>query len=224
MQEGISKDLPHYEQRGLGPGPTLHCHGLQDVQTRVFITFISLLSTFYETSHSIVTQMDQVVDLDSPTIWAKVIVKKAALFRKVMPMAMENLSIAQHRDTLQYAHTRGGSYKPKVRQFDVVDFVYLQWQLNDTLNTSSGRTILRIKVIMPSSVLELQGVNEHTIRDHFKNCVPCHLLNLHLTIITLTWIPPLDYPYQLCQRTDDVDQMLLYDNCDGGYHIFCLKP
>jgi hypothetical protein len=45
---------------------------------------------------------------------------------RVMPMAMENLSIAQHQDTLQYAHTRGGSYKPKVRQFDVGDFVYLQ--------------------------------------------------------------------------------------------------
>jgi len=29
-----------------------------------------------------------------------------------MPMAMGNLSIAQHRDTLRYAHTRGGSYKP----------------------------------------------------------------------------------------------------------------
>jgi hypothetical protein len=43
---------------------------------------------------------------------------------RVMPMAMENLSIAQHRDTLRYAHTRGRSYKPKVRQFDVGDFVY----------------------------------------------------------------------------------------------------
>jgi len=29
-------------------------------------------------------------------------------------MAMENLSIAQHRDTLRYAHTRGDNYKPKV--------------------------------------------------------------------------------------------------------------
>jgi hypothetical protein len=42
----------------------------------------------------------------------------------VMPMAMENLSIAQHRDILWYAHTQGGNYKPKVRQFDVGDFVY----------------------------------------------------------------------------------------------------
>jgi len=54
---------------------------------------------------SIVAQMDQVVDLDSLATWARVIVEKAALFKKVMPMAMENLSITQHRDTLRYAHT-----------------------------------------------------------------------------------------------------------------------
>ncbi|KAH8958224.1 hypothetical protein BDL97_06G012200 [Sphagnum fallax] len=65
-------------------------------------------------------------------------------------MAMENLSIAQHRDTLWYAHTRGGSYKLKVRQFDVGDFV--------------------------------------------------------------------------CQRTNDANQMLFCDTCNGGYHLFCLKP
>jgi hypothetical protein len=74
---------------------------------------------------SIVVQMDQVVDLDSPAIWARVIAERDALFMRVMPMAMENLSIAQHQDTLRYAHTRGGSYKPKVRQIDVGDFVYL---------------------------------------------------------------------------------------------------
>ncbi len=43
---------------------------------------------------SIAAQMDQVMDLDSATTWAKVIAEKAALFRRVMPMAMENLSIA----------------------------------------------------------------------------------------------------------------------------------
>jgi hypothetical protein len=74
---------------------------------------------------SIATQMDQVVDLDSPATWAKVIAERAVLFKRVMPMAMENLSIVQHQNPLQYAHTRGGSYKPKVRQFDVGDFVYL---------------------------------------------------------------------------------------------------
>jgi hypothetical protein len=114
-----------------------------------------------------------------------------------MPMAMENLSIVQHQDTLWYAHTRNGNYKPKVRQFDVGDFVYFQRQPNDTLDTSFGRTILRIKVIRPLGVLELQRANGCTIWDHSKNCAPCHLSNLDLTINTLIWIPPLDYPCQV---------------------------
>ncbi len=69
---------------------------------------------------------------------------------------------------------------------------------NDTLDTSSSRTILRIKAIRPLSVLELQRVYGRTIQDHSKNYAPCHLLNLNPTIIASTWIPPLDYPCQVC--------------------------
>jgi hypothetical protein len=50
---------------------------------------------------SIIVQMDQVVDLDSQATWARVIAEKAVLFKRVMPMAMENFSIAQHRNTLR---------------------------------------------------------------------------------------------------------------------------
>ncbi len=92
-----------------------------------------------------------------------------------------------------------------MKQFDVGDFVYLQRQPNDTLDISSSRTILRIKAIRPLGVLELQGVDGCTIRDHSKNCAPYHLPNLDPTIITSTWILPLDYPCQVCQRIDDVD-------------------
>ncbi|KAH8946830.1 hypothetical protein BDL97_11G007900 [Sphagnum fallax] len=159
---------------------------------------------------SIVVQMDQVVDLDSPATWARGITKRAVLFRRVMTMAMENLYIAQHRNTLWYAYTRGGNYKPKVTQFDV--------------DTSSGRTILRIKAIKPLGVLELQGVDKSTIWDHSKSRVTYHLPNLDPIIITSIWIPPLDYPCQVCQRTNDADQMLLCDNYNGGYHLFCFKP
>jgi hypothetical protein len=110
-----------------------------------------------------------------------------------------------------------------VKQFDVGDFVYLQRQLNDTLDIYSGCTILRIKAIRPLGVLEFQGVDGRTIHDHSKNCAPYHLLNLDFTIITSTWIPPLDYPCQVCPKINNVDQVLLCDNCNGGYHILCLK-
>ncbi len=46
------------------------------------------------------------MDLDSLAIWASVIAERDALFKRVMPMAMENLSIAQHQNTLRYAHMR----------------------------------------------------------------------------------------------------------------------
>jgi hypothetical protein len=141
----------------------------------------------------VATQMDQVVDLDFPCIWAKVITKRVVVLRRVKPMPMESLSIAQRQDALRYANTRGDSYKPKVTQFHVSDFVSFQ-RPNDILNIFSSRTILRIKVIMLSNVLELQGIDERIVRNHSKNCAPCHLLNLDPTIITSTWIPSFDYP------------------------------
>jgi len=42
---------------------------------------------------SIVAQMDQVVDLDSLATWARVVAERVTLFKRVMPMAMENLSL-----------------------------------------------------------------------------------------------------------------------------------
>ncbi len=96
MQEGTLEDLSYWEQRGLGFGPTLHCHRLQDVETHLFVSFFPYFLHFGRhpiPPSSIVAQMDQVVDLDSPVTWARVIAERVALFRRVMPMAMENLSI-----------------------------------------------------------------------------------------------------------------------------------
>jgi len=93
--------------------------------------FFPYFFTFWETSHSTLFHCcsnGPGCGLDSPTTWVRVIVERVVLFRRVMLMAMENLSIAQHRNTLRYAHTRGGNYQPKVRQFDVGDLMYLQWQ------------------------------------------------------------------------------------------------
>ncbi len=90
-----------------------------------------------------------------------------------------------------------------MKKFDVGDFVYLQ-QPNDTLDISYGRTILRIKV-KRWNVLELQGADGRTIQNHSKNYAPCHLPNLDPTISMSSWIAPLDYPCQVCQRINDAN-------------------
>ena len=91
----------------------------------LFLPYFLLFGRHPIPPSSIASTMELAVDLDSPSTWARVISERAALFQRVMPMAMENLAIAQHRDTLRYAYTHVGSYKPKVRHFDVGDFVYL---------------------------------------------------------------------------------------------------
>jgi hypothetical protein len=65
-------------------------------------------------------------NMDNPDTWALVSEQRAELFKRVMPMALENLSIVQHRDTLRYATIRGGGYRPQVCRFRPRDYVYLQ--------------------------------------------------------------------------------------------------
>jgi hypothetical protein len=81
-------------------------------------------------------------NMDNPDTWALVSEQRADLFKRVMPMALENLSIAQHRDTLRYATIRGGGYRPQVRRFQPGDYVYLQQTAPTTLDVTAGRIIL----------------------------------------------------------------------------------
>jgi hypothetical protein len=81
----------------------------------------------------------KVVDLDNPQTWARVVEERARLFEKEMPIAFDNLAIAQHRVTLRYAHTRSGDYKLKLKRFEVGDLVYLKRQKFDSMDPRVGR-------------------------------------------------------------------------------------
>ena len=70
-------------------------------------------------------------------------------------MVMENLSIAQHRDTLRYARIRSGAYRPQLQRFRQGDYVYLQCEAPTTLDVRAGRTILCVKEVLPSDLLLL---------------------------------------------------------------------
>ena len=92
---------------------------------------------------SIREKLAPIVDLDDPDVWAQCLHDRAKFFQRAMPMAMENLAIAQHRDTLRYARIRSGAYRPSLRRFSKGDYVYLQREAPTTLDVKAGRTILR---------------------------------------------------------------------------------
>ncbi|GAQ91866.1 hypothetical protein KFL_008720010 [Klebsormidium nitens] len=98
-----------------------------------------------------------VVDLDSPQVWATVVEERARLFREEMPIAFNNLAIAQHRYMLRYAHKRSGDHTPKLRRFAAGDGVYLKRQKADSMDPRVDRLILRVVSVGSGGSLVLEG-------------------------------------------------------------------
>ena len=169
-------------------------------------------------------ESSKVVNLDDPEVWVRVCSQRAELFRRVMPAAFENLAIAQHRDTLRYATIRGGGFRPSIRRFHVGDYVYLQQTAPTTLDVTAGRTILRVREVLSSGVLMLEGRDGVVWKDHVRNCAPCHLPNVDGTMDPSLAVVRAGLRCMLCGSARDAARMLLCDICSRGWHMSCLTP
>jgi hypothetical protein len=163
-------------------------------------------------------------NMDNPDTWALVSEQRAELFKRVMPMALENLSIAQHRDTLWYATIRGGGYRPQVRRFRPRDYVYLQQTAPTTLDVTAGRIILRVHEVLGSGVLLLEGRDGKLWKDHTQNCAPCHLPHIDGTVHPGTSHIPAGLRCRLYGNAKCAATMVICDICSTGWHLECLTP
>lgn len=138
-----------------------------------------------------------------------------------MPLALNNMRIAQHRDTLRYMRIREGGYTPNARQFEEGDYIYLRKRAPTTLNTKAGRTILRVVKVQPTGRLHLMGKCGKIHKDHAKNCTPCHLPIDGTVDLSLANIPASFRCYQ-CGQGNQPAKLLICDGCSTGWHTFCL--
>jgi hypothetical protein len=159
-----------------------------------------------------------VVQFENPDLWIQVCSKRAELFRRVMPMAFQNLSIAQH------ATIHGGGYRPSIKRFSLGDFVYLQQVAPTTLDVVAWCTILRVREVLPSGVLLLEGRDGMDWKDHVQNCASCHLPNIDGTVDPTVAIVPARLKCMLCGLASGAATMLVCHSCSRGWHISCLQP
>ena len=165
-----------------------------------------------------------VVDLDDPDTWLTIVNERARIFAREMPIAMHNLHIAQHRDKLRYATTRGGSYRPRQLKFEVGDYIYIRRQTQTTLDTGTSPRVLRVKTIQENGVLELQGADAQVTKENMKNCAPCFLPHIDGTMDPLLARIQDSTACTLCHRADGEDTMLLCDRYNAAQHMECLSP
>jgi hypothetical protein len=110
-------------------------------------------------------------------------------------------------------------------QFGVEDYVYLQREMLDTLDTRAGTKILRVRAVAEGGVLELEGSDGRTVRVHMERCAPCHRADVDGRVDLRKAVPSLDFACTRCRRSTGAARMLLCDGCGAGWHLECLpKP
>jgi hypothetical protein len=122
-------------------------------------------------------------EADQLDAMAMQVVERAALIKRMCVMAGDNLRIAQHRDTLSYAKTRGGGFMPRLRKFEAGDFVYVRRTGNPApLEPEAKQLILQVVEVRPSGVLVLRGNCGSHVKANMKDCAPCHNPSIDPTI------------------------------------------
>lgn len=169
-------------------------------------------------------RMEPPLDLADPSA-AQALLERAAAMRQSNVIAAGNLAIAQHRDTLRYATLRSGSYHPRMRKYEVGDYVRARiGEANSTLDTSHYNHILRVAAVKTSGNLVLQGACGRSITTNVINCAPCHLTNIDTEPLPQPARPHASLACEICGFADRDDVMLLCDSCETGWHIDCLTP
>lgn len=120
-----------------------------------------LLSSIWE-------KLNRVIDLDDPRIWAQCLHEWAKFFKQAMHMAMKNLSIVQHRDTLRYVRIHRSIYQPWFRRFSKEDYVYLQHNSPTTLDAKQGIQSFVWMITFKVTFYNLMGRMDKTVESILK--------------------------------------------------------
>ena len=165
------------------------------------------------------------ISFDNEEIAVASIIARSDAMRQRIAIAGDNLLIAQHRDTLRYAALRGGGYHPKLREFEVGDYVYYRnTSSRTTLDPPAQPTILRVIAVHQSGVLVLEGHCGQTFKAHVKDCAPCHLPIRDEVVDPRVARPSLTLSCEVCRSPKGEEWMLLCDSCGTGWHTYCLRP
>jgi hypothetical protein len=167
----------------------------------------------------------QPIDLDNAEAAVNDLLLRQRLVAEMTPMALQNLSIAQHRDQLRYNKVRAHDYKPQQHTFKQGQYVYVQQlQRQSGLQPRAQPVIYKVAEVRDSGVLLLQGKCGRMMSMHSSHCSPCHLPDIDGTIDPRLAENVEDAVCEVCGTDDNSDVLLLCDVCTQAFHIYCLLP
>jgi hypothetical protein len=87
---------------------------------------------------------------------------------------------------------------------------------------TAGRVILRVREVLGSGVLLLEGCDGKFWKDHTRNCAPCHLPHIDGMVHPGTSHIFAGLKCRLCDSPKRAATMVICDVCSTGWHLECL--
>jgi transposase InsO family protein len=162
------------------------------------------------------------LDFDSPAGMWQIMTERAELLAVSLPAAMANIEIAQHRDVMRYRRKRAGLGIPGLQRVAPGDFVWVQQETQDTLDTAASRRILRVLSVGDDGVVVVQGADGSTMSVRAERVAPCGLT--HVTVPD-GYVDP-DLACVVCGDKESLrgNPILVCGGCERGWHKLCIQP
>ena len=95
--------------------------------------------------------------------------QRAQVLRREMPLALENLLAAQHRDQRRYEHVRRAGYQPREGKFAAGDLVYLHRQPADSTDVAVSRRAYKVHQVKANGRMVLLEADGTVFKEHMQD-------------------------------------------------------
>ena len=168
-------------------------------------------------------RFDEPIDLCSETnnehdqLLVTELIRRMILVHQAGVMCTHNLDIAQHRDTERYKLVHSGNWKPSHSPLQLKDFVILKKKEKDSFDIPRRKQIYQTTGFGDQDSVELRGRDNKRMRTNLANLAKYPADNVDPTIV-----PPKELPCEICSSPHYDKLMLLCDQCNRGFHTYCL--
>ena len=149
--------------------------------------------------------------------------QRGQTFRRVMPLAMRNIAIAQLRDKERYSLVRGGSWARPKASFEPRDYVMVRKVKPTALEAPAVPHVLRIVELRRSGIVILEGSDSARCTKQMKDVAHCPLPILNTTLHPGRYYRGRSMHCAGCGSDKDGSNMVACDGCQEGYHVYCMR-
>ena len=140
-------------------------------------------------------------------------------FKRIMPLAMRNLPIAQQRQKERYQLVRGGSWHKPKASFKVGDYVMVKRDVKHTMEVRVHPHVLRIVELRPSGIVVLEGNDAARVTKLIKDVAHCPPPIQDTRLYLGRYYRGKYQSCRGCGRTDEGQYTAICDGCQEVYHI-----